>query len=172
MDRREWYSDHYKKFQSRYQKDTRFEGGIGLITFVSLPEPDVLHTSEGDKVLADNGYQWLELAPKDGNWVMTVMYRSNGELFQIYFDITQKNVIFENGDAVFYDMFLDVMVNENKEISILDEDELEEALQKKIITEEEFEIAKKTAQEIVDFYQKNRSAIEQKLLEYKGQLEK
>ena len=68
-------------------------------------------------------------------------------------------MIFENGDAVFYDMFLDVMVNENKEISILDEDELEEALQKKIITEEEFEIAKKTAQEIVDFYQKNPSSM-------------
>lgn len=171
MDRREWYPEYNRQFQCKYIKDEEFEGGIGKILFKNMEEPDILHTSKGDKILADNGYTWLELVPKDGNWVVTVMYRENGELFQLYFDITQKNVIFENGDACFYDMFLDVAVDEKGKAEILDEDELEEALETGIINKEEFQMAKMVADEIVDFYYKNRVVLEKKLLEYKESFE-
>lgn len=172
LDRREWYADSMRKFECQYHKDDFFEGGIGLITFTGLEEPDVIKTSEGDLCVADNGYQWLELVPKDKHFVLTAMIHDD-EIFQQYIDISLKNEIYENGDAVFYDLFLDVVLLKDGTPGIIDTDELEEALSAKVITKEEYELAKRTAEEVLEFYQtsSNRELLKNKIFEYKSLFE-
>lgn len=166
LDRREWYTDTDRDFTCLYYKDQNFDGALGLLNFTGLKAPDMVDSPSGSLCIADRGYQWLELAPKDENFVITVMF-DHDKLFQQYVDITQKNVISENGDAVFYDMFLDVVFNENGEANVIDTEELEQALSEGIITNDEYELAKKTADRIVDFYRDNYAAIEKELFKYR-----
>ena len=168
LDRREWYTDSDRDFTCVYHKDEHFEGGIGLLTFTGVARDEV-DSPEGRLCIADRGYQWLELAPKDENFVITVMFDYD-RIFQQYVDITQKNVISADGDAVFYDMFLDVVFNEKGQADIIDTEELDEALAAGIITDEEYDLAKNTADRVVKFYHENYKAIEKKLFEYRDTL--
>ncbi len=165
LDRREWYSDADRDFTCIYHKDELFDGGIGLITFTGIGVPDEVDTDEGRLCIADKGYEWLELAPKDGNFVVTAMFYEE-KLFQIYIDITRNNEVFENGDALFYDLFLDVVINQKGQAAIIDNSELEEALEQGVISEDDFENAGKNAEHVAYFYNKNRELVEKKLYEY------
>lgn len=165
LDRREWYDDTQRDFRCRYQKDDFFEGGIGLITFTGLTEPEVVDGPEGKLCIGDNRYQWLEMAPKDGNYVITTMFREN-EIFQHYVDITLRNEVAENGDAVFYDMFLDVVVTKDGKALILDEDELEEAYKEGVIGIKEYELAKRTAEEVIDLFASEKEKLEERICGY------
>ncbi len=167
LDRREWYSDSDRDFSCVYHKDEFFDGGIGLVTFTGIPKPDEVETKDGILCIADKGYQWLELAPKNGNYVLTAMFHGD-ELFQHYIDITLKNEVSENGDAVFYDLFLDVVLNEKGECNVIDTEELDEALSTGVISKADYDMAIKTAEEIVDFYKQKAFEIEKKLMEYRS----
>ena len=165
LDRREWYGDGDRDFSCRYHKDDFFEGGMGLITFTGIKEPDVIDTGTEKICIAAQGYRWLELAPKDGRFVVTAMFRGE-DLFQIYVDITARNEIAKNGDALFWDLFLDVADRGDGKAIILDEDELEEAFSRGVISADEKRSAEQTARSLADFYHDNRSLAERKLREY------
>ena len=166
LDRREWYTDSDRTFSCLYHKDTFFEGGIGLITFTGIKNPDIVDTDAGKICIADNGYQWLELAPRDKQYVITAMFRDD-ELFQIYIDITLENIVLESGDAEFLDLFLDVVIRDDIP-TILDTDELDEALQENAIAKVDYNDAIRTAEKLVDYYISNKNVIKQKLFEYKA----
>ena len=67
-------------------------------------------------------------------------------------------------------MFLDVVFNEKGQADIIDTEELDEALAAGIITDEEYALAKTTADRVVKFYCENYEAIEKKLFEYRDTL--
>lgn len=167
LDRREWYNDEQRDFDSLYHKDEFFEGGIGLITFTGIEEPDMVDTIYGKLAIADKGYQWLELAPKDGHYTLTAMFDAD-RLFQHYVDITLKNEVKPDGDAVFYDLILDVVVSEDGEPHLIDCEELEEAFATGVIDKDTYELAKKSADEVISFYRTNKKKLEDKLFEYRN----
>ena len=164
LDRREWYNDTDKTFSCRYIKDDFFEGGLGLVTFTGIKAPDMVDTIWGEVCIADKGYRWLELVPKDKNYVLTAMVCDN-EIFQIYVDISLENKVFENGDAEFLDLFLDIVVR-GDEVRILDSEELDEAFNEGLITEAQYHLAKKVADDFVIYFKENREMILRKLYEY------
>lgn len=166
LDRREWYTDSQRDFACLYHRDGDFRGGIGLITFTGLREPEMVNTPDGPLCIADNGYEWLELLPEDGHYALTAMFR-DGCLFQQYIDITLRNEVRENGDGAFYDLLLDVVILEDGTPRIVDGDELEEALTAGSITREEYDLARKTAEEVVKRCGADQAA-ERKLLAYLG----
>ncbi|MDC7293836.1 DUF402 domain-containing protein [Butyrivibrio sp. DSM 10294] len=169
LDRREWYTDSDRDFTCVYHKDEHFEGGIGLITFTGVARDEV-DSPEGRLCIADRGYQWLELAPKDGNYTLTAMFHE-GELFQHYVDITLKNEVDPDGDARFYDLFLDVVISQKGIPHTIDTEELDEALASGIVTHEQYDMAVETADEVVAFYKNNFEKLCKKLFEYKRLLE-
>ena len=170
LDRREWYTDTDRDFACVYHKDEFFEGGVGLITFTGIKAPDTVDTPDGRNLcIADKGYQWVELAPKGKNYVITSMFHGD-ELFQHYVDVTLRNEIAENGDAVFYDLFLDVVFGGGVEPAVIDKEELEEALSEGTISQEEFKLAEDAAKEAVDFFAAHRDLLEKKLFEYREKL--
>lgn len=167
LDRREWYNDTDRDFVCVYHKDDFFEGGIGLLTFTGLKTPEEVETMQGTLCIADTGYQWLELAPKGKNFVLTVMFR-DGKIFQHYVDITRENVVKDDGDAVFYDLFLDVVFNDKGMAGIIDADELKEAYETGVISSKDVDLANRAADEVVEFYKNNRAKLEEKLYEYRS----
>ena len=159
LDRREWYDDSQRTFKCKYIKEESFEGGAGLITFTGLAEPEMVDSPKGKLCIADNGYQWLELAPKEGNFVITTMFIGD-RIFQHYVDITLRNEISPTGDAVFYDLFLDVVADADGKAMIIDEDELLEAYKDGVIDAEEYDLARTVASQVLDLFSKNRDNLE------------
>lgn len=166
LDRREWYDDTQRDFKCMYHKDEYFEGGVGLITFTGLKEPEMVDSPSGTICIGDNGYQWLELAPKGGNYVITSMFRGD-KIFQHYVDITLRNEIADNGDAKFYDLFLDVVVAKDGTVQAIDQNELEEALEEGVINNEQFELAKKVTGDVLELFAKDKESLEKRIIEYR-----
>ena len=171
MDRREWYSDSDREYAYIYHRDDCFQGGIGLLTFTGLKEPESVDSPEGPLCIAANGYQWLELIPEGGHFALTAMFH-DGTLFEQYTDITLRNEVDENGDAAFYDLLLDVVVLSDGTPRVLDREELDEALSGGIISRAEYDLALQTADQVVDFYTTHKDLIREKLFEYKALFEK
>ena len=167
LDRREWYSDADRDFACMYHQDEFFTGAVGLLTFTGIPAPEMVNSVRGRMCIADKGYQWLELVPENGHWALTAMFRED-VLFEQYIDITLDNEVSGDGNAVFTDLLLDVVVLRDGQPVILDEEELGAALAGGIITREQYALAKQTAGEIVSFYTANQEQIRRKLYEYRA----
>lgn len=131
------------------------EGVAFLLKIQELVEPLVKPCFGRDVILADVGYYWLQIAFKDENFWLTVMYNEKGEFVQYYFDVTRKNVI-DGVNSYFEDLFIDVIVHGKNEVQILDADELKLALGENLISCEEFEFANSVAQQIIQNILNNR----------------
>ena len=78
-----------------------------------------------------------------------IFVNDNKEILEYYFDITYKNGLDEETNIPYYeDLYLDITVKSNK-IEILDEDELQGALDNREITKEQFDLANKTKDELI-----------------------
>ena len=171
LDRREWYTDSDRDFTCLYHRDDVFRGGIGLITFTGLKKPEIVDTPEGPLCIADQGYQWLELVPEDGHFALTAMFHED-VLFQQYIDITLRNEVKADGNAVFYDLLLDVVVLQDGTPRIVDAEELEAALSGGAITRDEYELARRTTDKVAEAWNANKTLIGKKLYEYRELLQK
>lgn len=140
----------------KYSFETEYcekEGGRSYISVMHLEkvrERLIVNTGGKGYCVVDDGYTWLQYLPLDKNWSLTTMYNENKEIVQWYFDITKKNGIDDNGEPFYDDLYLDVVVLPTSEVFLIDEDDLEEALNKNIITKEDFELAYKEARNIMD----------------------
>ena len=82
------------------------------------------------------------------------MYDNKKNLIEWYFDMVKLNGI-ENGIPYIDDLYLDLVIRRNGKQIILDEDELEEALNEKDITKDDFDMAYRTMREIQNKYGDN-----------------
>ncbi len=99
--------------------------------------------------LIDDGYYIFEIIPKNENYTIRIFVNDNKEILEYYFDITYKNGLDEETNIPYYeDLYLDITVKNDK-IEVLDEDELQEALDNKEITKEQFDLANKTKDELI-----------------------
>ncbi len=76
-------------------------------------------------------------------------------IIQWYFDISEKYELTEDGIPFYDDLFLDIVVLTTGEVILLDEEELEEALNNKEITEKQYGDAKEQAKELIVWINKN-----------------
>ena len=166
LSRAEWYSDSQRIYRHIYHKDDYFEGGIGLISFVGLEKTDTVSSENGKLCIADNGYHWLELAPINSNIVLTAMFNKENHIFQCYFDIPKETIVQSDGDATFFDAFLDVVVTGYKEPVVLDMDELDLALSQKVITQKEHDMYMTECHKLISALNKDREKFYKLLMEY------
>lgn len=100
--------------------------------------------------LIDNMYSIIEIVPLNENYCIRIFIDSNKKIILYYFDITLRNGFDSNLNSPYYeDLFIDVILK-NNQIGILDEEELNEALEKKYITTEDYNLAQKVKSELVD----------------------
>ena len=148
LDRRGW-----KRIKVRHDvfcewKTENLSGMAGLLHMDSVTAP-LDKTVDGTPVrIVDNGYCWMQIAPENEHWWLTVMFNEREEIIQYYFDVTLENMICGQ-ESCFRDLFLDVAAIPERKIELLDRDELEEALAEGIITPEEYGLAGKTAERLM-----------------------
>ncbi|MDE6407323.1 MAG: DUF402 domain-containing protein [Anaeroplasmataceae bacterium] len=155
--RDEWKEITKKKTKSLIVDEMGFCGTIGLLTIEEIEKPMIITHSNYQITIADKNYKWLQFAPKHENWWLTVLYDDTDRLIESYFDITRTNNFEDEDNPTFMDMFLDVILSEDREPTILDEDELKEALDTNLITKEEYELAFFVAKSIIKGYNKNKA---------------
>ena len=94
---------------------------------------------DGICVMGDN-YYVVEVVPKNENYAMRLFMDDNKHPLEYYFDICKNNGLDKISLVPYYDdLYLDITVL-NNEINILDEDELEEALTNKDITQDDYKL--------------------------------
>ena len=74
------------------------------------------------------------LHPKNKDYMVTAMYDENLNLIEFYIDMIEKVGVTQEGIPYMHDLFLDVVITCDREVYILDQEELYEALKNKDIT--------------------------------------
>jgi len=97
----------------------------------------------------DNDYYILEVIPKNENYAMRLFLDNNKKPLEYYFDICKNNGLDPVSLVPFYDdLYLDITLLNGK-INILDEDELENALAKNDITNEDYKLIMTTKEKLL-----------------------
>ncbi|MDE7213302.1 MAG: DUF402 domain-containing protein, partial [Anaeroplasmataceae bacterium] len=113
--RDEWKSITKKNTKSLKVEEEGFCGTIGLLTIEEIEEPLFVSYPNYKVTIADKGYHWLQFAPKNENWWLTVLYDDKDNLIESYFDITKSNDFEDEDNPTFIDMFLDVVFSKERE---------------------------------------------------------
>lgn len=114
--------------------------------------PSVL--SNGLKVV-DNGYYILEILPKNENYAIRVYFDNNKNIIEYYIDITNGCGIEEESKVPYYDdLYLDITIT-NRQIEVLDQNELENAFSNKLIDINTYNKAIKTKDKLLEEIKNN-----------------
>src|SRR5699024_9604815 len=117
--------------------NNKFKGIIGLVTMKKVREPLEVTVVGQNIIVADDNYQWLQILPEKKRYSITVMLDDKGNPLEYYFDINIKNVT-QKGNARTVDLCLDVLALPNGQYELVDEEDLQRALDQEQITQKQF----------------------------------
>lgn len=153
-----------KEFKYIEKNTEEYNGYISLLKINTVSKKcTVPRDGREDDCILDNGYMWLQFYPFNKSYAINSIYNDKQEIVEWYFDII-NSVSIENNIPFIEDLYLDVVITNRGEIIVLDEDELQEALDNKEITLEQFNLALKTGKFLTDKYS-NKNEVE-KLLKF------
>lgn len=132
-------SDYFKTFSCEIKRidEHDLKGYVSFVKIEEVNQPLII----GETCLLDDGHSIINFLPDGKHWYLHAIYDKNGAIIEWYFDITKKNSIDQEGNPYCDDLYLDVALLPNGQIIILDEDELESALNDGEITQNEFDLA-------------------------------
>jgi len=146
-----WNRVNQKKYINKYFNNDDFSGNISLLTAEKVKQKLTITKHNKELVLIDDNYKWLEIYPDNNkNIAVSVAMDNNDEILEWYFDIAKDTLLTEEGVPYIKDLYLDVILYPSGEIEILDEDELQEALDKKDISKEDFDFAYQLSNELIE----------------------
>lgn len=128
---------------------------IGTEVWNELEKP----WQEGEIVIARPGYKWVTRWEAGKPYIINKFYDVTGNLIGTYCDVARPVRLIESGFE-FDDLYLDVWQAEGKPISILDEDELQEALGAGFITKSEADEAQRVAEELVELLKQDSEILQ------------
>lgn len=131
------------KLEIYYDKEDYY---LSIKKILNIEKPFIL---ENGLCLIDNNYYIVEVLPKNENYAMRVYFNEKKERLEYYFDISLKNGLDEETRIPYYDdLYTDITVVQ-KNIEVLDEEELEEALNMGKISKEEYNLANETRDKLL-----------------------
>ena len=104
-----------------------------------------------EDTIIDTAYKWITLFLKDEKYVIESAINAKSEIVQFNFDVC-KSCNYKSYIPVRKDLYVDVNLSSRREIEFFGEDELENAYNMGDISRKNYEIAKKTADRIVNKY--------------------
>lgn len=152
------YSNYKDILEKEYKKldiknDKYFEAAT-IIDIKKVAKQWVVKRKNGEEeIIMDAGFKWINLYPKEENFVIVAIFDTNLNIVEFYFDIA-KDIKYKPKNPVIKDLFLDVVITHKNEVEFLDENELEEAYKMSEIKQKDYELAKKTADKIVNKFHK------------------
>ncbi|MBB2480018.1 MULTISPECIES: DUF402 domain-containing protein [Heyndrickxia] len=167
------YADrlHWKRVTERnFQIQRVQQGTVTCLSIHKVREP-LLVTYEKLHCIADNEYKWFQVFQEDLSYTLTIVENNSEEIVQYYYDLClDQGFDKERNSPWFLDAYLDVVYLPSGEIFILDEDELQEALLKERITQEQVLKVQDVTNQIINslksrneplmkIYEKSRSTV-------------
>ena len=158
-----------KRYANRYEfqdstiykiksiKSDEFTGDICYYRFKSVNRK--IYIPNGTCIM-DNNYEWLEFYDYNSKIKLSALYNNNKEIIEWYFDIA-KEIGKENEVPYEDDLYLDVVVNPDGEITLLDEDELKEALDRLEISKEDYDMAYNKSNMLMNKLKGNKGKLEE-----------
>ena len=137
IDKRHWRRIIDREYTEVKVNNNKYKGIIGLVTMKKVREPLEVSVVGQNIVVADDNYQWRQILPEKKRYSITVMLDDKGNPLEYYFDINIKNVT-QKGNARTIDLCLDVLVLPNGEYELVDEDDLQRALDQGQITRKQY----------------------------------
>lgn len=116
-------------------------GYIGLINIQEVSEAQIWKFHGEDIIVCDKGIKWVSILPEDDWYCITGMMNEKEEILLWYIDMIAGQGVDSDGIPYFDDLYLDLVVYPDGIIVVDDMDELEEALEKKEITQEQYDLA-------------------------------
>lgn len=167
------YADRYvgyrvKKLEQKviFANDDYFTGDIYFYNFIEVEDKIVIPNG---KCIMDDNYKWLEFYNYDSKIKLTAIYDENNQIIEWYFDIARE-IGKENGVPYEDDLYLDVVVTPTGDIILLDEDELKEALNRREVTNLEYENAYKEAEQLMNRLKDNKDKLKEYTEKYINQM--
>ncbi len=161
-----------KRYISKTIKIGDNKGVVSLNIWDKVKEVLIVNNSKYDLKILDNGYRWVQIALEGKHFWLTAMYDNNGDYIELYFDIIREPHFDDIDNPYCYDLFSDIVVTKNKDIYILDEDELEMALGEGKITKNEYDMVKKTTKELYEYLTDNKDYVIELCHKYLKELER
>lgn len=123
-----------------------------------IDKPFVVDVTRKNMVCIDNGYYIIEFTPLTQYYNVRIFLDRDVNIVGYYFDISCGNGVEEN-IPYYDDLYLDIAYcpDDNNYISILDEDELLEALNDGKITKEQFDLAKEECSKLFQEIKENKN---------------
>ena len=140
-------------YQDRVETEY-FSGFVCHIKINNIEKPLIVNNGLDNICIKDNDYEWFELYPDNGKYVLTIMFDNNNNLIEYYFDISKK-VGEEDGIPYEDDLYLDMIITPSGKVLLIDEDELLEAEKNGDITHKDVMDAYKTLDYLKDKYVNN-----------------
>ena len=147
-------------YKNIYVNEKGFEGNISLLNIKKVKNEWHVKRRNGEEecILAPK-YKWLEMFPYNKNYAITAIFNENEKVIEWYIDIIKDSGL-ENNIPYIDDLYLDIVITHKNEIYVLDEDELKQALEEGDINEDEYNLAIKTGNQIIENL-KNSENVEQ-----------
>ena len=130
--------------------DDRYIGYIGITDIIKTSEK-IYVPREGrePECIFAAGMKRLRVFPKNVHYTINAIYDNNFNFIEFYIDIANKVGVNEENIPYMEDLFLDIVFTHKDEIIILDEDELEDALNGNIISKEQYITSLKQKDELI-----------------------
>lgn len=144
-----------------------FSGHVGLIDIKKVKDEWYVPRNNGEQVqILGNNFKWLLFYPDSSDHAITTLFNKNDEIIEWYIDVVKEMGI-ENGMPYMLDLYLDLVITPKGEKYILDEEELEDALKTKDITQSDFDKAHNTLNNLLEKYDNNENREYLKEISYK-----
>jgi len=148
MRRTDWTRITRRRYISREYTINGNRARESLILLDEITAPLIVD-SVGKRVkIVEKDYSWLQIAEEGQKWWLTSMFDERSTLLQLYFDITAGNLFDDTDNPRFRDMYLDVVMNPDGDITVLDADELSDALARGEITTGEYTQTRQACDEL------------------------
>jgi uncharacterized protein len=150
LDRNTWTSITSKQYFQHYIEDSEYSGVIALLYVQAVSQPSIWQSAYGEVTVCDTGMKWLQFLPKGEHYLLTAMMNENNKINAVYIDIIGASGVEDDGVVYFDDLYLDLVVYQNGNILIDDRDELIMALKNNIITQQQYELAQRTQNKLLN----------------------
>ena len=144
----EWKCITSKNVFGKRVNSELLNGYIGLIEIKEVSEAQIWKFNGEDIVVCDKGRKWLSILPQNDWYCITAMMNEDGKILLWYIDMIAKQGIDADGVPYFDDLYLDLVVYPDGTIIVDDMDELEAALAKEDITQEQYNLAIETSKRL------------------------
>lgn len=159
MKRRDWHRLLNRRYVVRDAAPFGFLGRESLLHIGSVTQPLWVAEGTGRLCIADAGYSWVQVACERQPYWLTAMFDEAGRFLQIYLDICLPPRFDDRDDPAFTDLYLDVVLTASRQITVLDEDELEAALSSGVLPQAEADFARQALARLLRWLPAHQEAL-------------